>query len=251
MIRLRSLLNEKSTDPNSVKSVFGKVVFGDPRNTVGSSFMPNQFLKLQQAKEPELNTDIENKILTYLFRWTRDGDVSSVKVLNSYFQLFKKAAKKFPSIFKPDTENGTVLYRGIGNSPISSKGTPSKVKNTILKSDIDDYEKIRFGSESWLKYKKPVKLIPHRMIQSWTSSFKISRGFYSSYAESYPNIGCILMTKQNDEFLMSQKTLSIIGGYKEKEILHFGKEYNEDIFLLISRKDFDAIKKNPFPKKVK
>ena len=241
MIRLRSLLNEKSTDPNSVKSVFGKVVFADPKaaDQLGIPTTAKRFANLQgKPNNFEKNTRKENAILAALESWVNDMTDFSANSLWKSTELFKKASKTYPSIFKPETPIGTILYRGLGGD------LPTKFIKQIISTDKDEYTKIKIGSVVYMQYNNPIKLTPHRHIQSWTSSGMIANRFNDSYRDA--GVGCVLITKQNDEFMLSQKAINIVfaSDTNEKEVIHFGKEYKNDVFFALSLGQYRRFVKN-------
>ena len=207
MIQLKHFLKEDAVDDK-----FGDVAFGS-----------NEKIAKMQGKKEEEDTDAEAKILFALEDWV--GFAGQPEVLYKNFALFKKAAKKFPNIFLPDTPNGTTLYRGLG------------LVNPRLIKTVETSQKENWKKEGRMYvYTKPIKYTPHQKIQSWTTSLSIIKKTISFGEGEY-----VLTTKQTDEFLFSQKVLGILFGSKENEVLHFGQTYNGKVYLMINSLVFKKV----------
>jgi hypothetical protein len=225
MIKLKDILLES---PTSVEKTFGKIVFGDPDGE-----WSDDFASLQNVEPIERNTEEEDEILRILSIWVQDPDDEDPvdNKLYSKFELFKKATNSFPNVFKPRTPNGTELYRGLSRS---GKNIITRLENT----KSDDYE--QFGqNKMYFKFKRPIKYVPHNLVQSWTSNPNVAIEF--SQVDSY-ELGAILITNQNDEFLFNQDALKIFSEeYEEDEVIHFGKEYSDEVYVAIHLKMYRHI----------
>jgi hypothetical protein len=223
-------------------NVFGNVAFGDP-NHKGGKKGAVAFTKLQnKPNEFEKNTEVENEIWDALYSWTGLSSEVIAKKLYKHEDLFRRAQSKFPSVFKPTTKNGTKLYRGISN-------VNKKVLSKIRKTTMDDYKSLEIGGDTFYKYNTPIKYTPRSPVQSWSTSINISKEFWELGLDkrySDEDYGAILISIQNDEYLMSQAALHIIyntatSKADEKETLHFGKNYGEDVFICFSEYDLKDI----------
>lgn len=216
MIKLKGILSEAETDP---KKAFGDIVFGD---TSQDDFF-KKLVKLQGKTGFEKNTKIENLILSYLLQWVYNPSGTISHYLYRNKDLLKTAKTKFPSIFKPETPNGTEVYRGLKNIP------NSLIYNLQKKYDPNDYTKVKIGGKVFYRYDKPILYKPERDVQSWTSNENVAKRFAQSG---------ILTSEQNNEYFFNQKVMnylmSYINGRSENEILHFGKEYSKPVFIAIS-----------------
>jgi len=221
MIRLKDILKEDEVEDN-----FGNVFLGNNRDIA----------KLQ-GKEPEKNTSFENKILIALIHWVAGLSDSSwdsaQKTLINNYPLLKKAASAFPTVLKPKTPNGTELYRGL------------KKLNPSLKSQLFETSPSDWIEERGLwRYTKPISYTPHQDIQSWSTSRLIARGFSTELGSK----SGILATTQNDEFLFNQDFISIMYSktsakkIDESEVLHFGKQYSNDVYIMVHDPVFKEIK---------
>jgi hypothetical protein len=222
MIKLKDILSEAETDP---KKAFGDIVFGD---TTEEEFY-KKFVRLQGKTGSEKNTKIEDKILYYLLQWVSNSDGYTSLYLHRNKDLFKNGKTKFPSIFKPETPNGTEVYRGLRNIP------KSLISSLQKKFDQSDYTKVKIGGKVFYRYDKPISYEPERDVQSWTSSENVAKKFAKSG---------ILTSKQNDEYFFNQKAMnylfSYIEGGSENEILHFGKKYSNPVFIALSLDVFQS-----------
>jgi hypothetical protein len=215
MIKIKDILSEAETDP---KKAFGDIVFGDK-----SDELYKKFVKLQGKTGSEKNTRIENQIMSYLLKWVDlpDGNISNYLYKNK--SLFKNAKNKFPAIFKPETPNGTDVYRGLKTVP------KSLISSLQKKYDPNDYTKINIGGKVFYRYDKPISYKPERDIQSWTSNENVAKRFAKSG---------VLTSEQNDEYFFNQKVMNYLFSYisnqSENEILHFGKKYSNPVFIALS-----------------
>jgi hypothetical protein len=216
MIKLKDILSEADTDP---KTVFGNIAFGDESD---DEFY-KKFVRLQGKTGSEKNTKIENQIFTLLSKWTGESTGNIANKLYNYESLFRAASKKFPTIFKPDTPNGTEMYRGL-------KYTSTKLISFLKKTSPKDWKRIKIGNGEYVKYSKPITYTPERQVQSWTTSKSVANNFgWTS----------VLISKQNNEYLFSQKSMNILsGGEDEKEVMHFGKEFSDDVYIALSMSFF-------------
>jgi len=221
MIKLKDILSEAETDP---KKAFGDIVFGD----ISQDNFFKKLVKLQGKTGSEKNTKIENLILSYLLQWLMDSSATTSNHLYKNKDLLKNAKTKFPSIFKPETPNGTEVYRGLKNI---SRNITLPLRQ---KSDYNDYTKIKIGGKVFYRYDKPISYKPHRDVQSWTSNVNVAKRFGEHG---------ILISEQNDEYFFNQKVMDYLfsfvdGEQRENEILHFGKEFSDDVFIALSVIEF-------------
>jgi hypothetical protein len=212
MIKFKGILSEIGTD---VKKAFGDIAFGDEP----------EFVRIQGKYGLERDTEIEEKILMALQKWVGAPNNKSSEYLYNHIELFKKAKNKFPSIFKPETPNGTDIYRGINK--VNDEIISSLKKNSKPK----DYTKLTVRGVTFYKYNKPILYTPNRNIQSWTSTAEISVKF--SYGPDKDN-GGIIISNQNDEYFFNQNVTNYLFGETEDEILHFGKSYSNPVFLALN-----------------
>ena len=144
-------------------------------------------------------------------------------MLKFFCNIFIDGKTKFPSIFKPETPNGTEVYRGLKNIP------KSLISSLQKKYDPSDYTKVKIGGKVFYRYDKPIFYEPERDIQSWTSTESVAKRF----AESG-----LLISEQNDEYFFNQKVMNYLFSYisnqSENEILHFGKKYSNPVFIALS-----------------
>ena len=222
LIKLKDILKEDEVD-----DAFGDVAFGS-----------NWYIARLQGKNEEDDTELEGKLLSVLYTWLDDSSSLEQDELYKVRNLLKKASGRFPKIFKPDTPNGTLLYRGI--NPKYGVGWPlpagylkyTTLAGTLSKSDFTKNEipSIRGDIRTFWRYNKPIKYTPSGKVQSWTSDASIGVAF---------STGILLQTKQNNEYLFNQEALDILwneltGKPSEQEILHFGKTYSEPVYLMLS-----------------
>jgi hypothetical protein len=219
MIKLKDILSETDTDP---KKAFGDIVFGD----ISQDDFFKKLVKLQGKTGSEKNTKIEKQIFTLLYNWTGESTGNIANKLYNYESLFRASSKKFLTIFKPDTPNGTEVYRGL-------KYTNTKMTSFVKKTLEKDWKWIKLGGIDYAKYSKPIEYKPERNVQSWTTSKSIGSGFGAS---------AVLISKQNNEYLFSQKAMRIFAGDgDEKEVMHFGKEFSDDVFIALSVIEFKRL----------
>jgi len=209
IIKLKDILLNEDI-PSDVKDAFGNIAFG--QNTAISI--------LQGTNKNEPNTKFEAELISSLKNWVSFSSDKTAKELYAKKELLKKASDYFPSILKPTTPNGTQIYRGLSRTMFSDED--------FEKMKPDDFESpLIFGGKKYYKYIHPINYTPHREIQSWTVKLNIAKKFMSM--GDY-----ILMSKQNNEYMFSQKLMHTLFGENEGEILHFGKKYSDDIFALVS-----------------
>lgn len=216
MLKLKTILKEDEVD-----DVFGDVAFGS-----------NWYIARLQGKNEEDDTELEGKLLSVLYTWLDDSSSLEQDQLYAVRDLLKKASERFPRIFKPDTPNGTLLYRGIRERGYKADSKYTEIVSALSKSDFTKNEiPSRKGDiRTFWRYNKPIKYTPSGKVQSWTTSASIGVGF---------SAGILLQTKQNNEYLFNQEALDILwneltGNPSEQEILHFGKTYSEPVYLMLS-----------------
>lgn len=218
MIKLKDILKE-----DEVSDKFGDVA-------LGSSLA----LAKLQGKKKEDNTGYEDKLLTTLRLWVLGWALQSVDDLYSQYNIFKKAAKKFPSVFLPDTPNGTQLYRGLQDA--------GYLTDKIEKTKPKDWKK----EGDMYVYTKPIKYKPYRTVQSWTDDVNIAKKFSGKQYDAKYNGFVLLTTKQTDEFLFSQKLMKYLYKRDERETLHFGTKFKQPIYLMIDSKMYVGVRLNTF-----
>lgn len=210
MIKLKNILQEDEVEDN-----FGKVAFGE---------IP-KFVKMQGKKREE-NTEFEEQLLILLRRWAKGFTPESSSGLYTHFNLFKKASKKFPSIFLPETPNGTEIYRGLQDA--------DTLIPQLKETKPSEWKKWKRDSLDMRIYSNPIEYTPNRDIQSWTTNLDVAINFANKRDSGWAgNSPILLLSKQTDEFLFSQKVMTYMWGRNESEILHFGKKYKEKVYVII------------------
>lgn len=236
MIKLKDILNEDEVEDN-----FGKVAFGE-----------NPKIAKMQGKVIEKDTEFEKELLDILFSWVRGANADVINKLFHIYPVLKKASVRFPEILKPQTPNGTRLYRGL--SHINENLLAQLSKTTEKNWSVFD-----MGAGKWYVSNIPIHYTPRKPIQSWTSNFKIATTFTGKYNALYGKTdntnSIVISTSQNDEYLLNQKVLShilktivstdssVYGvlSKPEQEVLHFGTSYSNDIEMIIHTKHLEYI----------
>jgi hypothetical protein len=212
----------------------GGVVFKDGGKTLGKYAFADKYSsinkvarELQGTKEYEDDNIIESSILRQLRNWTFSSDNSNEIYLRK--NLYKKLKKEYPKIFKPNF-NGLV-YRGLSTF-LSSIKFP---KNVELK-DFVKIKRTSFYENDYYLYKLPIEFKERKNVASWTTSFKVASTKFGG--------DVVLVTKIDDEFIMNPKLMNEIYGSsdKEDEVLHLGKEYTKNVYVMI--RDIDEIAEN-------
>ena len=184
---------------------YGNILFGDKDD-------PAKFAKMQGAKPgSEPDSPEEKKLLLLLKKWTVNP-AHSIQDLYKIREKLKSLANEYPKILKPSTPNGTVIYRGLTS-------TNPQIESQVKASNPEDW--IKAGRLYILK--TPIKYIPRSDIQSWST--RMETGMYSF------GQGGMLISKQNEEYMMNQEALSILYPLSEDEILHFGKNYDQNVYF--------------------
>jgi len=180
---------------------YGNILFGDKKD-------PPEFAKLQKAKPgSEDNLPGETKLLRILKQWTTTPE-NAIEDLYKISGKLKSMANDYPKILKPETPNGTILYRGL-------KNVNPEIEAQIKKSNPEDW--IKAGRLYILK--TPIKYVPRSNVQSWSTGISTAQFFFGESG--------MIITKQTDEFMLNQKAMEVLYGLNEEEVLHFGKEYKE------------------------
>lgn len=223
MIKLKHILKEDEVEDN-----FGKVAFGeDPR----IAKLQGISIRMKDYTGGEENTPYERELLDTLKSWVNQSSDRTADVLYSKFPILKKAAKVFPQVLLPETPNGTLVYRGLLMSN-------QKLLDMIHKTKREDWEiGETIKNYTMFRYVNPISYTPNRPVQSWSTDSKLVTSFF------YES-GMLLSTKQTDEFLFNQNLMKYLfnksndfsGGKDEREILHFGKNFKEDVYLSITEK---------------
>lgn len=210
---------------NSSNKPLGSVVFADPRND-------KRFAKMQGAKPgSESNTDLEDRMYNAIQTWVNSSTMGE-QLMKNFISKIPALAKQYPTIFKPTTPNGTILYRGLDT-----------IQNRLWR------ELVKLGPEYWtpvvqsgdeiMLCKKPITYKPRGVVQSWTPDVKIAQRFAAQGA---------LVTRQDNDFYFNSKVFSIFFGKDEKEILHVGQSYNKNVYLAV---DMDLYRSEVFRKQHK
>jgi hypothetical protein len=218
MIKMDEILSEKGD------ADFGDVAFGDPWQDMGYP----TFLKMQgkSAKDKEDNTKTEKRILDALADWVTGSANYISNELTRLLPALKKGKKRFPNIFVPDQSNGTVVYRGL------DKMNKNLEKTLIDKTTKKDWRPMR----GFMLCTKPVKYSPRRDWQSWSYSTKVAKNFGGD---------AVLLTKQDNNFYFSSKTMRIIyGNENEQEVLHNGKTFSAPVYIAINEYYFNKFMSN-------
>lgn len=212
MISLTQLLNEALTEK---EKQLGNVAFGDPMNKP-------DIAKLQGA-EPgsEKNTPEERELFAAFLTWVSHPP-SGEKRLSPFLKDFPSLAKEYPNIFKASTPLGGRVYRGVARLSID-------VQLQLEESKEEDWREFKYKGNKLYLYKKPVKYVPKRMLQSWTTSKKVAWSFIRD---------AVYVTTQDDHFFMNQEFFKIIFQEDEKEILHIGTNFKNDVYVIISESVF-------------
>ena len=217
MIKLKDILNEDDID-----SKFGNHALTDPDTKIGK-----HLAKLTNSK-PETNTSFEKELLQLLGYWVDNSDAISAEKLWSLKKLFIQVSDKFPKIFRPDTPNGTILYRGI-------RTISKNMENDLLKISRSGFVQFTIGSNKFWKSETPIHYTPTTKVQSWTSNENVAANSFTDNKR-----GLLLSTSQNDEFLFNQNAMNLMNQYAsskkipyEWEILHFGIKYGNPIYVLL------------------
>jgi len=204
-------------DPKKYKSggTLGKYAFADKYNGISRIAR-----KLQKTKEYEADNATEEKILDLLNHWTNRPD--NAKQIYDKRDLLKKVKKEYPEVFKPNF-NG-LIYRGLSS-------LPKEIKNS---KDLKlDFEKVIINGDAYFLYKNPIEYTPNKNVESWTTSLKIANSFGSE---------CILVSKLDDNFYFKPEFINAIYyGRNEDEILHLGKDFTKNIYVMISDMGFRDI----------
>jgi hypothetical protein len=207
-------------EEDAVTDTFGKVAFGDPH----MGYTVNSILKLQglpkTAKEP--NTSFENSLYSALNAWVDSPDTTNADTIYNYKDVIRSAQKKYPGIFKPITPPGTTLYRGLSD-------LNPKIRKQLAKTASADWRAIKVGIKFYFLYTTPITYTPNRKIQSWTDDTSVASRFTDD---------AVLVSKQNSEFAISQELMKLIFGRNERELLHFGKQYTNKVYVAIRASDF-------------
>lgn len=214
-MKLLDILLEKEKSNNAtISKPMGNVVFADSDNDPALA-------KLQGFKpKSEPNTPFESELYSALEDWTADPSFS-MKFLNKAKEKLFYLVKKYPLILKPNVPTGTVMYRGVGDI---SKTTISQLRE----SKLSDWTQLK--EDYWL-YKKPLDYRPRSPIQSWTYNFGTGQDFAGE--------GMLVTNMNYNEFLINSKVLRIMFGSDEKEILHFGKEYANKVYIALDEGIFE------------
>jgi hypothetical protein len=210
MIKLKNILKEFDESPNTV---FQKVAFGDPKYPYS-----DELSMLQHKRAGEPNTQKEDYFLRLLQRWVMSSTDDVAERMYDNYKLFKKSSRLYPGIFSPKTEVGTLLYRGL-------EYLNDQLWETIKDTEIHEWKDVEYDNGIYWIYTKPVEYIPERPVQSWTDVPEISENFSGD---------AVLITKQDNHFLFNKDAISVIFGYNESEILHFGKKFRNPVYLAIN-----------------
>lgn len=217
VLKLKTILKE-----DDFEDKFEKVPFG----------YDDEIRAMIKGNPPhEKNTDFERELLSLLRKWTVGLDLTTVgKRMLDELDIIKEGARKFPEIFKPETSNGTALYRGL-------RFLSPSVEEELLKKQQSDFTEITVGGSTYWKCNTPINYKARTPVQSWTSSESVPQKFSRKS-------GVLIMTVQDNDFYFNQKFLNLLfqkmntgemtDEENESETLHFGHNYKSDVFILIS-----------------
>lgn len=200
-------------DTPTASSIFQKIAFGDPREPVGGDLA-----RLQKKKPVEANTESEQYVLELLKRWVMSSTDDVAQRLFVNYKLFKRASRLYPNIFRPKTEAGTLLYRGLNYL------TPDLLRK-VKETKSYDWRQVQYDEQDYWIYSKPVEYIPERNVQSWTDEVEVSELFSGD---------AVLITRQDNHFLFNKDAIAVIFGSDESEILHFGKTFRNPVYLAVN-----------------
>jgi len=231
-MKLEDILNE-------IDKTFGNSAFADPEQepNIDGNSTHGRFLSLQgkSARDKEPNSKKEDEIYRALTSWVEGASTSSANALAKNVSALKKGKDLFPAIFTPEMKNGTPVYRGVNDV------TPRMIKLLAKTTKREDWQKIKTVAENyydWYMCTKPIKYTPSRNFQSWSYKLNSAREFATDG---------MLITRQDDNFYFSTKTMAILfGTNREKEILHYGKTFSQPVYMAIDSETLETI---PWKKK--
>lgn len=216
MVKLKTILKE-----DDFEDKFEKVPFGYWR----------EIRALIKGNPPEeANTDFERELLSLIRQWTVGIELPIIgKQLLAQLDIIKEGARRYPELFKPETPNGTYLYRGL-------RFLSPSLEEELAKKQQSEFTEITIGGDKYWKCNSTISYRPRIAIQSWSSDESVPKKFSRKS-------GVLLMTKQDDDFYFNQKFVNVVfqktmnadeKEENESETLHFGNEYKSDVFILIS-----------------
>jgi hypothetical protein len=190
--------------------ILDKIAFGDVNNDWGLARLQGE----KPGREP--NNSFEDGLFDVINRWL-GGSTNSIF---NYKKQMPLLAKQYPAIFKPITPQGTILYRGL--TQLSNKTRDYLIAN----SNPSDW--IMMKEQYWL-CKIPIQYVPHYKAQSWTDKLSVAQGFGDTG---------VLVTKQDSSFYFNKKALAVIYGESEHEVIHFGKDYTNPVYIAVNNDDY-------------
>lgn len=226
MIKLGDLLKE--IDPT-----FGNSVFADPsqKSNSGSPTYAD-FLDLQgkSPEDAEVNTEKEEEIYDAIKDWTAAADDDAAEALTRNFTSIIRGKRMYPSVFAPDRDDGTPVYRGLEN--VGQRMLRTLSTNTTP----EDWSSVQIPNTSrsdWFMCKKPVNYTPNRAWQSWSYS--------AGAATKFAGDG-MLITKQDSNFYFSTKAMKIIfDSSDEQEILHSGRTFSNPVYIILDKYTLERV----------
>ena len=200
------------------KHIFGKYAFADNNNRVNKVAR-----KLQNTKEYEKDTPLEDKVYDLLLEWTQTS--RNAKDVYAAKKYFEQAKSQYPEIFSPQSKG--IIYRGL-SAGLGDISFPKKV-------DFNDLEKVKVSkNESFYLYKKPIRYTPRANTESWTTNINVAKEFSGKN-------GIILISKIDDSYYMNPKIMNEIYGMKaEDEVIKLGKDFVKNVFVMFG--DLDEVK---------
>ena len=213
-------------DADTGSKTFGKIVFGDEEPSYKKKVRYNELQDIPHD-ETEKDTIEEAKIKKYLQNWV--NNYSYHEELANEKELFKKLSKEYPKVFKPATEKGTLLYRGL------RRLNQEMLKELAETTTLDDYVFFNFEGVDYRRFvllKKPINYRPRKEIQSWTDNIDSARSFaYQGF----------LVTKQDDDYFINKELLEIMYEANENEVIHFGTNYDSNIYFAMELDEFKKL----------
>jgi hypothetical protein len=188
-------------------------------------------MKLVYLLQEDITRKEELNLMDALRRWVKDPsqDLAS-RMLYTMLPILQKAREADPDTYKPEKPNGTTIFRGV------KRVARPLLRDLISGTTKSDWQPTTSGR---VLCKKPVNYRPHRAIQSWTYDENVA----STFGDYVGSEGAVLITKQDDDYYMSTKTMYQLwdGENNEFEILHAGQVYQQPVYIAFSRGLYKSI----------
>jgi hypothetical protein len=214
----------------------GKYAFADDRDddiyyqkeTIG------KFARKIQGNKFEENTKKENQLIEKLIDWTNSSDAYNSNYFFNNKKIFEEGLKKHPEIFNPSLSDGDkFIYRGLQKLNNSLKKQLSLDLNDYVKLDLKQLSLFGVAGDSYYFMKKPINYEPERKAQSWTKDIKVASRF---------GLEGILVTHIDKNFFMNPDFMNVVrGAEKENEVIHIGKDFIKNNYLMISQTVYEDL----------